>query len=209
MDVKALQRNLNKFFNAGLKDDGIKGKYTNGAIETALKKTGIKTAEELAKILNLLRVMEEDYKKAFELYEPLKKFGEQFKEFDAVIFIAQFSLETNYLKSVIHGSYNLGNIKAREGEPFVEAKTTEYINGKKMSVMAKFRKYANYEEFFNDYLTRLLGYTRYKEAKDNINNPQKFYTALQKGGYATDPKYAVKLMAVYRLMDCYRKIKTA
>lgn len=210
MDITILQGLLNKFFNAGLNPDGDYGKYTKGAVVAAKAKLKIDTESDsvLYDALKKVNKLEEDFKRTFVLYEPLKEFGKQFPKFDPVILMAQFGLETAYLTKVIKGSYNLGNIKARDGEPFVLALTTEYVNGKPVKVPnAKFKKYNSYDEFFKDYFDRLLGLKRYAEAKANLGDALKFYSGLIKGGYATDPNYVQSLMGVYRLMNYYRIIK--
>ena len=203
LPTKNLQENLNKYFKSQLLEDGIMGPATQSAVDFALEKLKIDNIDNLSKVLKTIDIMEDDYSKVFVLYEPLKEFGKKIGVFDPVIFLAQFALETGYMHSVIRESYNLGNIKAKDGEPYVESLTTEYIQGKPIKVIAKFRKYKNYMEFIDFYLNKLLNLSRYEEAKNNIGDAEKFYTALQKGGYATDPNYAKSLMVVYSLMKYF------
>jgi flagellar protein FlgJ len=116
--------------------------------------------------------------------------------------VAQAALETGWGKAVIakadgSSSYNLFNIKAGKDwkGAVVEAKTTEYENGKAVVSTERFRAYGSYAESFQDY-ARLVGQNpRYAGALGQQDGAS-FAHALQKGGYATDPAYADKLSRV-------------
>ncbi|MCD0505747.1 flagellar assembly peptidoglycan hydrolase FlgJ, partial [Bordetella petrii] len=99
-------------------------------------------------------------------------------------------------------SYNLFGIKAGSSwnGKVVNVLTTEYENGVARKVVQPFRAYASYEESFADY-ARLIGESpRYESvlgARDEIDAARR----IQAAGYATDPAYADKLIAV---MDQFR-----
>ena len=94
--------------------------------------------------------------------------------------VAQDILESSWGKSKL--GYNLGGIKARKGEPYIEANTFEYINGKKVKIKDKFRKFNSLREFVK-FKINMLTNGRYKKAgvfKGNYAHSLKvagYYTA--------------------------------
>ncbi|MBS4171953.1 glycoside hydrolase family 73 protein [Bacillus sp. FJAT-49736] len=124
------------------------------------------------------------------------------KEFGilASLVIAQACLESNYGKSglAVNGK-NLFGIKGAYNGQSVTMKTTEYVNGKPVKVNASFRKYPSWYESLCDLANlykngvswdrnkykNVIGETDYKKAAKKV----------QSDGYATDPKYADKLIA--------------
>ena len=104
-------------------------------------------------------------------------------------------LESGWGKSEIRGSNNLFGIKATGGwtGPTVNATTTEYIDGKAVKKIEKFRAYASYAEGFRDWAQLVAKNPRYAAALTPGNDAAAFARGLAKGGYATDPDYAVKL----------------
>ncbi len=120
----------------------------------------------------------------------------------ASIIASQAILETGWLKSIPkdmktkENSYNLFGIKARESYPHIHCITHEYINGVKIKTIAKFRKYKNYEESFLDYGKLILETPRYKKAVEVKDNPKEYIKEIWKAGYATDPLYVEKVLAI-------------
>lgn len=91
------------------------------------------------------------------------------------------------------GHWNYGGIKATEStQSSTPVKTWEEEQGKRKDITANF---ANYKDI-NDYVRHklnLLQYPRYRVAF-NTNTPEEFYSAIHKGGYATDSKYVQKVL---------------
>lgn len=116
--------------------------------------------------------------------------------------LAQAALESGWGKHEIRRadnspSYNLFGIKAGaswKGDT-VEKVTTEYINGTPQKIVDKFRAYSSYAEGFNDYARLLLDNPRYAKVLES-SDFSAFATGLQRAGYATDPKYAEKLIRI-------------
>lgn len=78
-------------------------------------------------------------------------------------------------------------------------KTTEYIGGKPITVEAKFRKYDLPESSFLDRVLFLKKMKRYTNAGVfSAGNPYHQAQALQRAGYATDPKYAELLGSIIK-----------
>lgn len=120
-----------------------------------------------------------------------------------VTLLAQAALETNWGRSVPQGadgstSNNLFGIKAAAGwsGPAVSNSTLEYSGGSASTVKAQFRSYGSAGQCFQDYVDLLKSNPRYAAALGTGNDVQAFGSALQQGGYATDPAYASKLTAV-------------
>ena len=115
--------------------------------------------------------------------------------------IAQAILESNWGKSYLaQSANNLFGIKASSDwqGAYIEAKTKEQDKtGNETTILAKFRKYDSYKDsildhdkFFTSTTWRTNNYKRVLEATDYIQQA----TALQMCGYATDTKYAAKLI---------------
>ncbi|MCP1366804.1 glucosaminidase domain-containing protein, partial [Halomonas sp. BBD48] len=116
--------------------------------------------------------------------------------------LAQAALETGWGKHEIPtadggNSHNLFGIKAGSrwrGET-TDITTTEYVNGRPIKQVDRFRVYDSFEDAFTDY-ARLIGdnprYAGVVAAPDAASAAR----ALQTAGYATDPAYADKLIAV-------------
>ncbi|MGH8300829.1 MAG: flagellar assembly peptidoglycan hydrolase FlgJ, partial [Steroidobacteraceae bacterium] len=120
-----------------------------------------------------------------------------------VTLLAQAALETNWGRSVPQDasggtSNNLFGIKAGTtwSGPEVSNSTREYGGGTATTVKAQFRSYDSASQCFQDYVDLLKSNPRYAAALGTGNDVQAFGSALQQGGYATDPAYASKLTAV-------------
>lgn len=118
------------------------------------------------------------------------------------VLLAQAALETGWGRHELRGaegnSFNLFNIKASRNwrGDTVAADTTEFVNGKPVSQAASFRAYGSYGEAFSDYARLLKSNPRYAAALERGGDAESFARGLQSGGYATDPKYAEKIMRV-------------
>jgi flagellar protein FlgJ len=122
--------------------------------------------------------------------------------------IAQAALETNWGQAMPRdasgrSSNNLFGVKAgsESGAAAVSARTTEYANGAPVSQVDQFRSYASPSASFQDYVALLRGSSRYAAALNTGSDTQAFASALQQGGYATDPNYARKIAAIAGSLD--------
>lgn len=120
----------------------------------------------------------------------------------AELILAQAALETGWGKHEIatrdgQNSHNLFGIKAGsqwQGET-TDVVTHEYINGRRTQVVDSFRVYDSYEHAFTDYANLIGNNPRYAGVTQALTAEQAA-RELQRGGYATDPLYADKLVAV-------------
>jgi flagellar protein FlgJ len=122
--------------------------------------------------------------------------------------IAQAALETHWGQAVPRdasgrSSNNLFGVKAgsESAAAAVSARTTEYANGTPVSEAAQFRSYSSASASFQDYVALLRNNSRYAAALNTGSNTQAFASALQHGGYATDPNYAHKIAAIAGTLD--------
>jgi flagellar protein FlgJ len=120
-----------------------------------------------------------------------------------VSLIAQAALETNWGRSIPRSasgatSNNLFGIKAGAswGGASIIAGTQEFQGGAAQQTNAAFRAYASPGESFQDYVGLLKTSPRYSAALGSGASVGAFATALQQGGYATDPDYAHKVTAI-------------
>jgi flagellar protein FlgJ len=121
------------------------------------------------------------------------------------VLIAQAALETGWGRHVVGGdSHNLFSIKADpawEGRT-VTQRTLEVFGGRPVRVSAAFRAYADPGEAFDDYVEFIRGNPRYERAIARAADPRAYVQELQRAGYATDPRYAQKILQIHaRLAD--------
>ena len=116
----------------------------------------------------------------------------------ASITIAQAALESGWGESgLARAGNNLFGIKADSrwrGETLT-LNTREFIKGQWMVVPAKWRKYASWQASIDDHAAFLKLNSRYK-ACFLCTTAAAFAMALAQAGYATDPDYANKLIAL-------------
>jgi flagellar protein FlgJ len=122
--------------------------------------------------------------------------------------MGQAALETGWGRTEIRGadgqnSHNLFGIKAGSSwrGRTVDIVTTEYVNGKSQKQVDTFRAYDSYADSFRDYANLLKSNPRYQNVIARGQDAAGFAQGLQQAGYATDPKYAQKLMGVIRQFD--------
>ena len=77
----------------------------------------------------------------------------------------------------------------------VKADTTEYTAGAAQRVAQGFRSYGSIQQGVNDYVSLLTNRGGYRDALGSGQDAGAFASALQRGGYATDPDYVHKLVA--------------
>ncbi|UXB11600.1 hypothetical protein GP476_09125 [Aeromonas dhakensis] len=136
------------------------------------------------------------------VYESAKE-SQAISRVPAEITAAQAILETGYGKSVpidvntgIY-SYNLFGIKAHGHPEFVEIYTHEYEGGVKVKILDKFRAYDSFEDSLSGRADFFVKNKRYHSLFES-SDPVLWAQGLQDKGYATDPKYAYKLISIMK-----------
>ncbi|ERL50799.1 flagellar assembly peptidoglycan hydrolase FlgJ [Halomonas huangheensis] len=124
----------------------------------------------------------------------------------AELILAQAALETGWGRREIAtanggNSYNLFGIKAGSSwqGPTTRITTHEVADGQRYRIQDDFRVYGSFEEAFTDYARLISDNPRYASVA-TADSPSAAAQALQRGGYATDPAYAAKLIAVMNTM---------
>lgn len=117
--------------------------------------------------------------------------------------LAQAALETGWGKAVPStaagdSSFNLFGIKAGSQWSGATANvpTLEFEDGVAVKKVERFRSYDSAAASFEDYAKLIGNSVRYENARGSGSDVASFATALQQGGYATDPDYARKIVAV-------------
>ena len=135
---------------------------------------------------------------AYELSQP----AAQRLGVDAEVIIAIAALETGWGAHTPGDgdlvSNNYFGIKAdsRWQGPAVNSDTLEFSNGVFNKLSQSFRAYQNLGDSFNDFAEFLLGNERYTKALEFAHDAKQFLHEIQKAGYATDPRYAEKVLNV-------------
>ena len=122
---------------------------------------------------------------------------------DSRALLSQSALETGWGQKILQcadgrSSFNFFNIKADDNwtGAVVTVPTIEYQDGIAVREFAKFRAYGSPEESFSDYAKLISESPRYQSAMHCANDPHAYIKALAQSGYATDPQYAQKVLAV-------------
>ncbi|QIM49244.1 flagellar assembly peptidoglycan hydrolase FlgJ [Pusillimonas sp. DMV24BSW_D] len=125
----------------------------------------------------------------------------------AKLILSQAALESGWGRREIKmedgsNSYNLFGIKATgswEGK-VANIVTTEFIDGKPQKMVQAFRAYDSYAESFADY-ARLISQNDRYQAVLTAPNAETAAVKVHEAGYATDPKYAEKLISIMGYLD--------
>lgn len=120
------------------------------------------------------------------------------------VLVAQAALETGWGQHVLPAakgvsSHNLFGIKAdaRWDGPQAFRRTLEYDDGVMKRVQAPFRVYRDVGHSFEDYVAFIQSNPRYRAALRSADGPR-YASELQSAGYATDPRYAKKIIALMK-----------
>lgn len=119
------------------------------------------------------------------------------------LLLAQAALESHWGRNIPAdhakgSSFNLFGIKAGGswGGERVNVPTLEYEGGVAVRKVAQFRAYASAKDSFDDYAHLIASDPRYASVKGHGDDALSFASGLVNGGYATDPEYAAKVMAI-------------
>lgn len=150
----------------------------------------------------------QQYSSPAEFIEKLRPAAEAAAEtigVNADFLLAQAALETGWGRAMIQtadgrSANNFFGIKADhrwQGES-AKTTTTEFFDGRAMTVTAPFRAYDSPYASFQDYADFISSSDRYQAALSVAEHPEQFVRAIQEAGYATDPEYAQKIIRIAR-----------
>lgn len=121
----------------------------------------------------------------------------------AEVTIAQAILESGWGRSELSQKSNnyFGVKEYRKTKKGGKYETTEYLKGKKVLKIEKFRVYDSVEQCLQDRAYWLYNNKRYKDIDWHKLDAYEFCQILQDKKYATDPNYSKKLK---RIIDSYK-----
>jgi flagellar rod assembly protein/muramidase FlgJ len=112
--------------------------------------------------------------------------------------VADAALESGWGSSgLTQKAMNLFGVKADSSwtGPTYSIPTREYLNGQWVMEQALFREYSNWLGSIQDHAAFLIDNPRYAPAFSATDGPS-FAQAVAAAGYATDPQYAQKIIAI-------------
>lgn len=176
----------------------------NGEVRQASARWNQNAREDLHSVINDKRTAFESPKDFVATLYPIAEKVASELGLDAKSLVSQAALETGWGQHMIHtregkNSHNLFGIKAHRdwsGDKAV-VETLEFKDGLPEKQKAAFRAYGSFEDAMRDYAHFVKSHPRYEQALNQTHEPQSYFTELQRAGYATDPQYAQKVMAVY------------
>jgi len=121
------------------------------------------------------------------------------------LLVAQSALETGWGRHTMkfddgRSSYNLFGIKAGgdwQGAA-LKRQSLEYRDGILQHQVSQFRAYGSPADSLADYVDFIQTNPRYQQALSSVGNDQAYIRAIQDAGYATDPRYADKVLGILR-----------
>lgn len=134
---------------------------------------------------------------------PAAVLGMQKYSIPASFTIAEGALESGW--GAHAPGYNLFGIKADSSwhGAITIQRTREFIDGKPEIFEARFRAYSNWQGSIDDHATFLTQNPRYKPAFKH-SDYMGFTEAVANAGYATDPQYAAKIIAIIEAHNLQR-----
>lgn len=136
----------------------------------------------------------EQKERFMEIYQAAVNAGEAHPE----VVAAQWAIESGWGKKQ-SGKNNVFGIKAGKNEAGSLVNTHEVINGKRVAIKDRFKDYNSIDESVADRVNFTKNNPRYRKAGYfDATSPAEAAMALQKAGYATDPKYAQSLVNVIK-----------
>jgi flagellum-specific peptidoglycan hydrolase FlgJ len=121
--------------------------------------------------------------------------------FPVGITVAQAALESNWGESLLsRTANNYFGIKAHGKHEAMEFHTNEFDGKREHQVIARFAAYAEMEECFHCRDRLIVNLPIYRDARAAKDDPVRFVKELGKH-WATDPKYAEKVLRIYAEND--------
>jgi len=119
-------------------------------------------------------------------------------KYPAGIAVAQAAHESAWGASQLSlKANNYFGIKAHGDAESIAFPTIEVVNGKSVTLQARFARYPDVGACFADRDRIITQLACYQDARANASDPELFARCLARH-WATDPKYAEKLLKIYR-----------
>ena len=118
--------------------------------------------------------------------------------FLAGVTVAQAALESNWGQSQLSiAANNYFGLKAHGQHAMMEFRTREHDERGENFIVAKFAVYGSMDECFECRDQQIANSAAYAAAREAKTDPEKFTRGLAKH-WATDPRYAEKVLRIYR-----------
>lgn len=130
----------------------------------------------------------------------------KYPEHMAYLCLTQMALESGYgtarlmMDNFAPFGVKATNIDITLGD-YYEARTSEYVNGKYISTVARFRKYASFIDAIDAWY-QLMGNKRYQPVRESTCLADAF-VKVKECGYATSPDYPTTLKKVFSTISKY------
>jgi flagellum-specific peptidoglycan hydrolase FlgJ len=138
-----------------------------------------------------------EQEKFLKLVTPPALTAERRLEVPAAVIIAQAILECAWGKSRLftegHNPFGIKNLELPEDYGEYQTPTTEYVNGKPVTVVAEFERFRDLDQAFFHHALLFWRAKRYWPALKVRRDPFAFAASIGRCGYATDPCYGEKL----------------
>lgn len=125
----------------------------------------------------------------------------------ASVTLAQCILESGWGTSgLAKSAHNYFGIKATHldvPESYIELPTSEFYQGRSVVEHARFEKYFDAADSFEEHARLLSTAARYRAAMGACAQPNRMAYCLQAAGYSTNPKYAQLLIDLMHGYDLY------
>ena len=174
-----------------------------GTLDVALGSTAKVAGAPLASQERAVRIPEQRAADFVQQHTRAAQAAEAATGIPAAFMIGQAAHESGWGKrEIVHAdgtpSHNLFGIKAGADwkGAVAETVTTEFVDGRAIKTVARFRAYASHAESFADYARLMSSSPRYRPVLEQAGDAASFAGGLQRAGYATDPAYADKLTRV-------------
>ncbi|WP_100444903.1 sporangiospore maturation cell wall hydrolase GsmA [Glycomyces xiaoerkulensis] len=149
-------------------------------------------------------------------HAPAARAGQEATGVPASVTLAQAILETGWGESPLaREDHNLFGMKCfgSPGEHAVGCRDYGTFEcgptGGCYGMDATFRAYATVGDSYRDHGELLSTWSRYAEAMEHRDDPDRFAREIHRAGYATDPDYADKLIGLMRQHDLYEHDRAA
>ena len=204
--VRQLGKTGEGYMPAGaLRNDGNLSSINRNAIASTQKAQQEVLSNQPIKTFASFKTAAFDNAQSFieQLYPAAQQAAEELG-IDPKALLAQAAIETGWGQKMIHSnqgqnSHNLFGIKADrrwQGDRAM-VDTIEFEQGIAATKKAPFRVYDSFAESMQDYVGFVKQNPRYEDAVKQSQSPENYFSELQKAGYATDPNYANKVIAVF------------
>ena len=136
----------------------------------------------------------------------MKQYKGLYPEHMPYLCLTQMALESGYGTSkIMMDNFAPFGVKATAVDvslgQYYETKTSEYVNGKYIYVVDRFRKFESFTDAIEGYY-QLMGNTRYKPVRESTCLADAFIK-VKECGYATSPEYPTTLKKVFSTISKY------